>query len=138
MSAPLAAPRPTSVTIAIVLGWIGVVADAIGGVALLVLAGNADVLSSLSTDASTARTMGIILLVVAVILAACVYLLGNGSNAVRMLLSVVMILRVAVSVWVIIALGTHNLTEAVVTIVISSVVLWLVWNQKANEFFATN
>ena len=138
MSAPLAAPRPTSVTIAIVLGWIGVVADAIGGVALLVIAGNADVLSSLSTDASTARTMGIVSLVVAVILAACVYLLGNGSNAVRMLLSIVMILRVAVSVWVIIALGTHNLTEAVVTIVISSVVLWLVWNQKANEFFATN
>ena len=53
-------------------------------------------------------------------------------------LSVVMILRVALSVWVIIALGTHNLTEAVVTIVISLVVLGLVWNEKANEFIKPN
>ena len=32
----------------------------------------------------------------------------------------------------------HQMAEAVVDIVRSGVVLWLLWNENANRFFATN
>ena len=135
---PIAAPRPTSVTIAIVVGWIGVVLDAVAGVALLVLAGNADVTSALGADEATARTIGITSLVIAAVLALVVYLLGQGSTIARMRVTIVMLLRIGFAVWAIVAFGTHQLTEAILSRAVAVTAIVLLWNDKANAFFATN
>ena len=134
----LAAPRPTSVTIAVAIGWISVIIDAVAGIALLVLAGSDDVTAALGTDASTARTIGIVSLVMAAILALVVYLLGQGSNIARMLVTIVMLVRIGVSIWALVAFGTHQLAEAIIAIAIAITALALLWNDKANTFFATN
>ena len=134
----IAAPRPTSVTIAVAIGWISVVIDAVAGIALLVLAGSDDVTAALGTDASTARTIGIVSLVMAAILALVVYLLGQGSNIARMLVTIVMLVRIGVSIWALFAFGTHQLAEAIIAIAIAITALALLWNEKANAFFATN
>jgi len=134
----LAAPRPTSVTVAVAIGWISVIIDLVAGVALLVLAGNDDVTSALGTDASTARTIGIVTLVMAAILALVVYLLGQGSNIARTLVTIVMLIRIGVSIWALVAFGTHQLAEAVIAIAIAVTAIALLWNDKANTFFATN
>lgn len=135
---PIAAPRPTSVTIAVVIGWISVVLDVLGGGALLLLAGSEDVTTALGTDATTARTIGITSLVMAAVLALVVYLLGKGSSVARMLVTIVMVLRIGVAIWALVAFGTHHLTEALLSIVIAGTALALLWNGKANTFFATN
>jgi hypothetical protein len=134
----LAAPRPTSVTIAVAIGWISVIIDLVAGVALLVLAGNDDVTGALGTDAATARTIGIVTLVMAAILALVVYLLGQGSNVARMLVTIVMLVRIGVSIWALVAFGTHQLAEAIIAIAIAVTAIALLWNDKANTFFATN
>ncbi len=135
---PLVAPRPTSVTVAIAVGWISVLLDAVGGVALIVLAGNADVTSALGADESTARTMGIVGLVLAAILALVVYLLSQGSTIARMLVTIVMLVRIGFAVWAIVAFGTHQLTEAIVSMAVAVTAIVLLWNDKANAFFSTN
>ncbi len=134
----LASPRPTSVSVAVAIGWISVIIDLVAGVALLVLAGNDDVTSALGTDASTARTIGIVTLVMAAILALVVYLLGRGSNIARMLVTIVMLVRIGVSIWALFAFGTHQLAEAIIAIAIAVTAIALLWNDKANTFFATN
>ena len=133
-----AAERPTSVTVAVAIGWISVILDVVGGVSLLVLAGNGDVTSALGTDETTARTIGIVLLVTAAILALVVYLLGTGSNVARMLVTIVMLLRIGFAIWAIVAFGTHQLAEAIVSMAIAVTAIVLLWNDKANTFFATN
>ncbi len=135
---PLVAPRPTSVTVAIAVGWISVLLDAVGGVALIVLAGNADVTSALGADESTARTIGIVGLVLAAILALVVYLLSQGSTIARMLVTIVMLVRIGFAVWAIVAFGTHQLTEAIVSMAVAVTAIVLLWNDKANAFFSTN
>jgi hypothetical protein len=126
------------VTVAVAIGWIAVVLDVVGGVALLVLAGNGDVTSALGADEATARTVGIVSLVIAAILALVVYLLGKGSNVARMLVTIVMLLRIGFAIWAIVAFGTHQLAEAIVSMAIAVTAIVLLWNDKANTFFATN
>jgi hypothetical protein len=126
------------VTVAIAVGWISVLLDAVGGVALIVLAGNADVTSALGADESTARTIGIVGLVLAAILALVVYLLSQGSTIARMLVTIVMLVRIGFAVWAIVAFGTHQLTEAIVSMAVAVTAIVLLWNDKANAFFATN
>ena len=134
----LSAPRPTSVTVAVAVGWISVLLDALIGITLLVLAGNGDVTSALGTDETTARTMGIASLVVAAILALVVYLLGQGSTIARMLVTIVMLIRIGFAVWAMIAFGTHQLAEAILSATIAVTAIVLLWNDKASAFFATN
>ncbi len=134
----MVAARPTSVTVAIAIGWISVAIDVVAGVALLVLAGDDDVVSALGIDNGTARTVAITTLVVAAILALVVYLLGKGSNISRMLVTIVMFLRIGLAAWAIVAFGTHQLAEAIIAIAIAVTAIALLWNDKANAFFATN
>ena len=130
--------RPTSVAVALAIGWISVILDLVAGVTLIVLAGNDEVTSALGTDESTARAIGIVALVSAVILALVVYLLGKGSNIARMLVTIVMLLRIGFAIWAIVALGTHQLAEAIVSMAVAVTAIVLLWNDKANAFFATN
>ncbi|MGA7688978.1 MAG: hypothetical protein WCA29_07080 [Jiangellales bacterium] len=132
------AERPTSVTVALAIGWISVALGVVEGIALLVLAGDETVTAALGVEEGVARTVAIIVLVVSAILAVVVYLLSKGSNVSRMLVTIVMFLRMGVAVWAIVAFGTHQLTEAIVSIGIAVTAIALLWNDKANAFFATN
>lgn len=133
-----ATERPTTVSVAVAIGWISVILDLVGGIALIALANNSDVLDALSTDSGTVKTMGIVILVLGVILALVVFQLGRGGNVARLLVSIVMLARIASAVYVIFAFGTHQLTEAIVSIAIAVTALALLWNDKANQFFATH
>lgn len=134
----LVAPRPTSVSIAVAIGWVSVVLDLISGVSLYLLAGNADLQNALGTDAATTRTSAIGTLIGGIVLAVVVALLSKGSSISRALVSVVMLLRIGLAAWTLFAFGSHHLTEALLTIVVGAFALGLLWNRKANDFFATN
>ncbi len=139
MSVPqTAVERPTSVTVAIAIGWISVLMDVLAGVALILLAGNADVTTALGADESLVRTQGIVFLVVAAILAIVVYLLGQGSSISRMLVTIVMVIRIGFAIWAMIAFGTHQMTEAIVSAAIAITAIALLWNDKASAYFAAN
>lgn len=131
-------PRPTSVTVAVAIGWISVALDVVGGISLLILSGNDDVKSALDADSSTIVTAGIVSLVFAAVLAAVVYQLSKGSSVARMLVTIVMVVRIVFSVWVLVAFGTHQLGEALAALAVAIAALALLWNEKASAFFAAN
>ncbi len=132
------APRPASVTFAIAFGWLSVIFDLVSGIALLALSGNESVTSALEMGSGTARAMGVISIVFAVIVGVVIYLLGRGSNTARMLVSIVMSVRIGFAAWVLVQAGTHHMTEAIMTVLLSALTLALLWNERANRFFATS
>ncbi len=138
VSSTVVAPRPASVSVAIVLGWVSVLLDVIGGVSLFLLAGDDDVLAALGTGTTSVQSAALGSLVVAVALSAVLYALGRGSNVARGLVSAVMLLRLGLGIWMLLAFGTHHLTEALLTVAIALVTLALLWNPRAGAFFATN
>lgn len=131
-------PRPTSVTVAVAVGWISAAVDLLGGIALFLLAGDESVSSALGVEVSTVRTMAVVSIAFALTLGLVVYLLGKGSTGARMVVTIVMLLRLGFGVWVLVAAGSHQFAEAGVTIALAAVALALLWNSKANHFFATN
>jgi hypothetical protein len=130
-------PRPTSVTVAVAIGWVSVALDLMAGVGLLVLSNNDSVLGALDATSGTVVTAGITTLVMGAILAIVVYMLSGGSSVARMLVSIVMVVRIGFAVWVLIAFGSHQFAEALVTIGVAAFALALLWNEKANAFFGS-
>jgi hypothetical protein len=127
--------RPASVTVAVTIGWLAVILDIVAGVSLYVLAGNDTLLDALNSTESTVQAVAIGTLVTGVILAIVVFMLGRGSNVARLLVSIVMAVRIGVYIWVIIAVGSHALVEAILGIAIAVTALALLWNDKANAYF---
>lgn len=130
-------PRPTSVTVAVAIGWVSVALDLMAGVSLLVLSNDDAVLSALDSESGTVVGAGIASLIMGAILAIVVYMLGAGSSVARLAVSIVMVLRIGFAVWVLIAFGSHQLAEALVVIGVAAFALALLWNEKANAFFGS-
>lgn len=135
---PPVTQRPTSVTVAIVIGWISVLIDLIGGLSLLSFAGNDAVVDALGRDPATMRIMGITTLLAGVVLAVVVFMLGQGSSVARTLVKIVMGLRIALALYGLIALGTAQLAEYLTTIAVAAFALWLLWNHSADRYFASD
>ncbi len=129
--------RPGSVTFVMVLTWLVAILSILGGVTLL-LAGD-DTLDSAGVTTSTATASGWTEVVWGVVVALVAIGLGNGNNFSRLLVTVLMLVRIAVAVWAGMALnGTTGFWAIAVAGGFALLVLALLWNNKANLFFATN
>ncbi len=134
-SAPTA--RPGSVTFVMFLTWLVAILSIVAGVTLL-LAGQ-DTLDSSGVAASTATASGWTEVVWGTVVALVAIGLGSGNNFSRLLVTVLMLLRVAVAVWAGIVLnGTTGFWAIAAAGGFSLLVLYLLWNNRANMFFATN
>lgn len=131
-------PRPGAVTTVVVLTWIAAILDMAGGLVLIVFAGDQEVQAAAGASSSTLTTMGWTVLVIGVVVALVATRLAAGGSLVRMLVTVLMLLRLGSGVWLLLAGGSHAATEAITTIAISGVVLYLLWTGPASEYFATH
>jgi hypothetical protein len=137
MSASAPAPRPGSVTTVVVITWIVAVLTILGGVLFLVMSDSA--LSEAGISGSTATTYGIVELILGAIIALVAIGLGSGNNFARILVSILMVLRLGVAIWAGIVLWGHGgFWSVVIAGLLALLVLALLWNDRANEFFATN
>jgi hypothetical protein len=129
------ASRPGSVTLVVVLTWISAILALIGGV--LALVGGQVYLNELGWSAGEARIEGIIGIVLGLILALLASALGKGSKFARFLVTIVMLFRLVVGAFGVVALwGSTYVWTGVVSMVLALIVLWLLWNAKAGAFFA--
>jgi hypothetical protein len=132
------ARRPTSVLIVLVAAWIQVAMSLIASVALFFMASDTDVVSAVGATTDELRVVAGVGVVFGLIAAAFVLWLQSGSNVARILVSIVAVLNIGAGVWAIAAAGTHQLAESLVNIGLAAVVLVLLWNQAANEYFASD
>jgi len=135
MSGVTPAPRPGSVTVVVVLTWISAIVAILGGVLALVL--SEESLADAGISKSTATTYGWTEIVLGIIIALVAVGLSRGNNLSRILVSALMVLRAIVGIWAMLQLP-NGMISGTVTVVIALVVLFLLWNQRASAFFATN
>lgn len=132
MSASTPVPRPASVTIVVVLTWLSAIGSIVSGVLALLLSDS--VLAEAEVEKSTATAYGWIGIVLGVVIALVAIGLGRGNTLSRVLVSGLMVLRIVIGIWAMFVLPDSIVSGAVVA-GIALIVLILLWNQKANEFF---
>ena len=127
--------RPGSVTIVVVLTIISGILTLLGALFLLLLGGAASLTSNVSGAA--VLVFGILYLIFGIVTIAVGVGLRNGSRFSRILVTILMVIDilggVANMIWF---RSNRTVTSAVVTIIVSVVVLALLYNRRASEFFA--
>jgi uncharacterized iron-regulated membrane protein len=114
---------PTGVAVAVVIGWLSVAVDVFGAGTTWLLAGDGEFMSAIGVDAYTARAAAFGTEVAAAITAPVVHQLGRGSNVARALVGIVMVVRMLLGVWRIVALGAHQRAESPLIISVAVVAL---------------
>ncbi len=130
-----AVTRPGTVTVVVVLTWINAVLYVIGGIALLVLSGDDESLAAADISESTARTLGITWVIIGLIAAFVAYRLGAGGSGARVFVATLAVRQILGAVWALFTVLTYHLTEGLVTILIAVIIIALLYNQRANEYF---
>lgn len=126
--------RPASVTVVVVLTWITAVIEIIGGILLLVLA---PAVRSSGGPANVALLLGGLVLLIGLITAAVASRLARGGNGARILVTVLTVLQIVSVLTAILAVDVSgSASPGIGTLVIDVVLLALLWNRRANEFFA--
>jgi hypothetical protein len=137
MSFP-AVSRPGSVTFVVVLVWISAILEIIAGVLLRVVAPLVRNEGASDVSMGVLITLGIVTLLIGLITAAVASRLGKGGNGARVIVTILEVLQIVSSIATIIAVGgSANISSSLVTIVFAVVILALLWNNRANQFFAS-
>lgn len=129
----MSATRPGSVTFVAVLAYINGVLNIIGGVVILftrdqmVRASNAGAIAGITTAAILSIVLGIVILIVA-------RGLLSGSRFARGLVTVLMVLNAVSGV---ILLFNFQFFSGILEILWAVVVMYLLFTQRANAFFAS-
>ncbi len=125
--------RPASVTVVVVLTWFAAVVSITSGVVALLLSGEELAAADISDASANVYGWTSVVIGVAAILIAVG--LSGGSNLARALVSLLMVVRMGVGLWALISLP-EGVVAGMVTIVLALLVLFLLWNGKANDYFA--
>jgi hypothetical protein len=125
--------RPASVTVVVVLTWFAAVVSIAGGVVALLL--SAEELAAADIAEASANVYGWTSIVIGAAAALLAIGLGSGSSLARALVSLLMVARMGVGLWAIISLP-EGIVAGVITIALALIVLFLLWNGKASDYFA--
>jgi hypothetical protein len=135
MASTTPAARPGTVTFVVVLTWISAFLAIIGGI--LALTASDEVLIEAGISSSSATTYGIVDIVLGVLIAFVAIGLAGGNNLSRFLITALMVLRIAVGIWAIVALPNGAVT-GVLVVAFALLIIVFLWNAKASSFFNTN
>jgi hypothetical protein len=128
--------RPGSVTVVVVLTWISAIFALIGAAILFVVAFTVDA-PDLPASRNLITTIAVIALIIGLVTAWIAYALSKGNDFARFLVSLVQVLNIGNQIWTWIQLGGNYVISAIINIAIAVIILALVWNRRASEFFAS-
>jgi len=127
--------RPGSVTLVVVLTIISGILTLLGALFLLLLGGAASLRSNVSGVA--VLVVGILYLIFGIVTIAVGVGLRNGSRLARMLVTILMVIDIVGGIINLIWFrSSQTVTSSIITIIVSVIVLALLWNRRASEFFA--
>jgi hypothetical protein len=122
--------RPGSVTVVVVLTIISGILTLLGAVFLLLLGG--------AVGGGAVLVFGILYLIFGIITIAVGVGLRNGSRFARILVTILMVIDIlggiAHLIWF---RSNQTATSGIITIIVSVIVLALLYNRRASEFFAS-
>ena len=127
--------RPGSVTLVVVLTIISGILTLLGALFLLLLGGAASLGSNVGGVAVV--VVGILYLIFGIVTIAVGVGLRNGSRLARMLVTILMVIDIIGGIINLIWFrSSQTVTSSIITIIVSVIVLALLWNRRASEFFA--
>ncbi|GEL26732.1 hypothetical protein PSU4_56860 [Pseudonocardia sulfidoxydans NBRC 16205] len=133
-AAPLA--RPGSVTVVVVLVWISAILQIIVGVLLLIVAATVGT-AQVDVSSGVIVAVGIFTLVIGLLTAAVASRLGKGGNGARIIVTVLEVLQIVGAITTLSVYGSTGAgSGSIGNIAIAVIILALLWNNRANEFFA--
>ena len=128
--------RPGSVTVVVVLTIISGILTLLGALFLLLLGGAVGIASNIGGAA--VLIFGILYLIFGIVTIAVGVGLRNGSRFARILVTILMVVDIIGGVVNLIWFRSNQtVTSAIITIIVSAVVLALLYNRRASEFFAS-
>lgn len=132
-------PRPTSVTVVVVLTWISAILHLLLGILLVVAAVAIGAAASGSTrvvGTGLAVVLAIVYLIIGLITVIVAVRLGQGGRGSRMILTIIEAIAIIANVITWITVGTRQqAVSSVLAIAFAVVILILLWNKTANQFF---
>ena len=127
--------RPGTVTAVVVLTYLAGVFDVIAGGVVWALAGNNSLQEASGQAKGALTTVAIVYIVLGVVTILVGFLLAQGSPVARMLVTILMVLRIAAAVYGLVVVGLSGAAESIIAIVIAVTVIALLWNQRATAYF---
>jgi hypothetical protein len=127
--------RPVSVTLVMILMWLGAIATAASGIYLIVQAADPGVLADYGGNARIVRAVGIAQVLLGVVVALVAVGIGRGSEFARFLVTLVLILRIVADVFIAAQYGEAFVWQIVAAVLWSLFVLFLLWNSRAGGYF---
>ena len=138
MSNPSPAPtRPGGVTLVVVLTYLSGILGLLEGLWLLVARGSADVERETGFDSGTLLTLGIVVILIAVFVILLAGALGRGSGGARLIVGFVMVARLLVGIWGVVAIHSATRWSSLLNALLALAVLLLLYSASANAWFAS-
>lgn len=136
MTTPEARTTPGGITFVVVLAYIGFIFEVIAGILVMI---DADQVSQQLRSGMTENQLmgvGIATVVIGVIGILLTGALERGSNAVRILFGIWVALQVAGGLYAVVSHDGVRRSAGILPLVLGIVILYLLFNRNAREFFA--
>ncbi len=127
--------RPASVSFVVFLTWVVALLTIADGIVVL-FASDATLVAA-GVNPSNATTTGWVAIVLGIVIALFASALGKGSGFARLLISLLMVLRLALGLFgLVVFWGSTFFWSALILAVLALFILYLLWNAKAAAWFA--
>ncbi|MFM8304886.1 MAG: hypothetical protein ACKOA9_11420 [Actinomycetota bacterium] len=136
MTTPDARTAPGGITFIVVLAYIGFILQVIGGIFAMIDADQRSAQLRSGMTETQLMTTGIVMVVVGVIGILLTGALSRGSNVVRILFGLWVALQVAGGLYAMVSHDGVRRGAGILPLVFGIVILYLLFNQRASDFFA--
>ena len=127
--------RPGTVTTVVVLTYLAGFLDIVAGVVIWALAGSGSLQEAVGTSQGTLTAVAITNIVIGLVVIGVGVMLAGGSPFARILVTILMTIRIVAAIAGLALLGLSGAAESIMALAIAVVVIALLWNQRANEYF---
>lgn len=145
-SAPAPVTRPGTITFIVILMWINAILEIIGGVILIIASRSNDVVTSVQEGVANSIPIedisqtsllwaGILSIFFGIIVILLANGLKNGSNGVRIFLTILIVLQILVDAAEMTALKNKSVWTGLIAILIWLIILGMMWSSRASAFF---
>jgi hypothetical protein len=129
--------RPVGVTVVAVIAFIQGIIGVLMGIGLIVERNNDSLIEHIGQSSGQIQTYGWIAVIWGVLALLVGWGLWNGGDWARILVAILEVLHVAGGVYLLFAWSGHYLWQGIWQIAVGLVVLWLLFNPRSDDFFAS-
>lgn len=127
--------RPFGITLIMIYGFFVGIANIAGGIFIILDRNNIELIKESLHTPNQLVAAGVMAIVVGAVQVLLASALGHANNIVRVLYGVVASLNLVVGVWAALALSSEQRAAGVMAAIFSGLILFLLFNHKADEYF---